>query len=136
MAGAIFIVLLIVSFAATDAYASIIQIISINFQGVRGLRTQVFFESANASTTRTPITVNTNSTVPAMNSSYRLFSGDSVYLWTPPFPSETIIHTASKMALDIWAGATPEINVESSSATLETGAGNTLSVALINYRTK
>ncbi|HSV49869.1 MAG TPA: hypothetical protein VLH35_06090 [Candidatus Acidoferrales bacterium] len=92
------------------------------------MRTQVFFENGTAPSTRTPIVVNTSYTLPVTNGSYRIYSGDSVYLWTPPFPSETIIHTASKMTLDIWAGATPEMNIEASTATL--GAGKNLSITL------
>ncbi len=133
--------LVISSFAVTDAFASVINVININFQGLRGIRTQVYFESANASAASSPVAVNTAGAVPSTSSSYRISPGASVYLWTTPFSTSTSL-PASKMTLDIWAASTPEINgqatmavknrASSGSVTLSTNQTNDLIYVVVS----
>ncbi len=69
---AILLLFVITSFAAIEAYAASVGVISANFQAVRGIRTGSYFENANAPSTNSPITVNTgtsNPTTPILDGS-------------------------------------------------------------------
>lgn len=104
---------MVFSFVVTDVFASLFTVINVNFQSLRGIRTEIYFESANASAASSPITVNTAKTIPSTSSSYRILPGRSVYLWAPQYSTATTLPD-SKMTLDIWAASTPEINGQAS----------------------
>jgi hypothetical protein len=126
-----FLVLVVSSFAVTDAFASVFNIININRGGIRGIRTQVYFESANASTASSPITVNTATAIPSTTSSYMIPPGTSVYLWTPQFSTADSL-PASKMTLGIWATLSPELDGQASTRLLT--KANSITVSLTTTR--
>jgi hypothetical protein len=109
------IVLIIFSMSIILPYAAPVNITSSSRQAKLGILMYSYFENANAPTSGTSVTVDTQTSIPASSGSYVLQSGSSAYIWTPQFSSSRTIPTG-KLTLDLWAGPTPSIDGQASAS--------------------
>jgi len=68
-----------------------------------------YYENANAPSSGTSVTVNTQTSIPGSSGSFMIPSGTSAYLWTPQFTTGKTI-PSGKMPIDLWASTTPTLD--------------------------
>ncbi len=122
------IALIIFSIGMISLSAAPVNITSSSSQAKLGIFMLSYFENANAPSSGTSVTVNTQTSIPTSSGSYLIPRGTSVYIWTTQFASSITV-PSGKMILDLWAGSTtpaPSLDGQASAST--NGASGSVSL--------
>jgi hypothetical protein len=105
----IFIVLIVVTVTVIVPSATPVTVTNSNKQAALGMYMLSYYEKANAPSSGTSVTVNTQSSIPASSGSYTIQSGNSAYLWTTQFATGKTIPDGN-MPVVLWAESTPSLD--------------------------